>query len=139
MRLTVLTDDRAIGEALLTADSSAEVQDLRHIGTLNADLSASSAIAFTLKSLATVPALAKSLFAAIASVTVPKPKAKLVLKGPFGQITLDIANVTEDGLRTALENVFDIFDRKTPAKEHDSKGTGKSEVEKTSSERRKEK
>jgi hypothetical protein len=121
MQLTVYTNDTVIGQALLGADPSAKDQDPKQLEALNADFSASAAIAFTLKSLAAVPKLAKALSAAIGSVAVPKPKAKLVLKGPFGEMTLEIANITEDGLRAALESVFEIYERKTPVADKNRK------------------
>ncbi|AZO34807.1 MAG: hypothetical protein EOS76_04665 [Mesorhizobium sp.] len=119
MNLTVLTDDMDIGVALLAADSSAEKKDTREIVKLNADLSVSAAIAFTLKSVAAMPVLAKKLTSAIASVTVPKPKAHVVLKGPFGEIALEIGNVSEDNLIGAMEKVFNIYREKTDSTSKD--------------------
>ncbi len=106
MELIVVTDNRDVADVLATVDPSAKTKPIKSLGTLHADLSGASAIAFTVKSITAVATLAKSAWKTIEPFLVSKPKGKLVVKGPFGEIALELANVTEATLGTAFTQVF---------------------------------
>jgi hypothetical protein len=106
MELIVVTDNRDLADVLATVGPSAKSKPIKSLGTLHADLSGASAIAFTVKSITAVATLAKSAWKTIEQFLVSKPKGKLVVKGPFGEIALELANVTEATLETAFTQVF---------------------------------
>lgn len=106
MELIVVTDNREVADMLATVDPSAKTRPVKNLGTLHADLSGASVIAFTVKSITAVATLAKSAWKTIEPLLMSKPKGKLVVKGPFGEIALELANVTEASLEKAFKQVF---------------------------------
>lgn len=120
MELIVVTDNREVANVLAAIDPSAKTRPVKSLGTLHADLSGASVIAFTLKSMTAVATLAKSAWKTIEPFLVSKPKGKLVVKGPFGEIALELANVTEASLEKAFKQVFQAAEhaakREQPAK-----------------------
>jgi hypothetical protein len=76
MELIVVTDNRDVADVLATVDPSAKTKPIKSLGTLHADLSGASAIAFTVKSITAVATLAKSAWKAIEPYLMSKPKGK---------------------------------------------------------------
>ncbi|MCD9816652.1 hypothetical protein [Bradyrhizobium japonicum] len=113
MQLIIVTDDADLGQALLSIDPSAKEQDPEQLSALNADFTITSVIAMTLKSAKELPKLARSIATALRAAIAPKPKAKVMFKGPFGQITMEIENVEEAALQSQLEKIFNLYDRKS--------------------------
>jgi hypothetical protein len=107
MELTVITDNRELADLLQTADPTAKAKRDTNVGTLHADLAGATAITFAVKSMAAVAGLAKSAWKKIEPLLASKPKGKLIVKGSFGEISLELANVTESTLEKSFTQVFE--------------------------------